>query len=375
MTQLFSPFHIPAPSGGINLTNRMVVAPMCQYSAHDGLANDWHLTHWTNLMNSGAAALIIEATGVTSEGRITPRCLGLWNDACEVALTDHLKRARALTPKTTLVGIQLAHAGRKASSHIPSQSGASIPPTDPLGWQTLAPSNVPQLAHEHPPEALDQKGIDTIVKAFGVAAERAARAGVDFIELHGAHGYLLHQFLSPVANKRTDDYGGSLENRMRFPLAVMAAVRAAYDGVIGMRVSATDWVEGGFVPEEAVIFANRLKESQISYMHVSSGGVASGQKIPVGPGYQLPFAKLIKEQTGIPTIAVGMITDPHQAEKVLEDGQADLVAFARAFLYKPRWGWEAAAVLGGQVEAVEQYWRCLPREHQHVFKEIKIGGR
>jgi 2,4-dienoyl-CoA reductase-like NADH-dependent reductase (Old Yellow Enzyme family) len=375
MTQLFSPFHLPAPSGGINLANRMVVAPMCQYSAHDGLANDWHLTHWTNLMNSGAAALIIEATGVTPEGRITPRCLGLWNDACEVALTDHLKRARALTPKTTLVGIQLAHAGRKASSHIPSQSGASIPPTDPLGWQTLAPSNVPQLPHEHPPEALDQKGIDTIVKAFGVAAERAARAGVDFIELHGAHGYLLHQFLSPVANKRTDEYGGSLENRMRFPLAVMAAVRAAYDGVIGMRVSATDWVEGGFVPEEAVIFANRLKESQISYMHVSSGGVASGQKIPVGPGYQLPFAKLIKEQTGIPTIAVGMITDPHQAEKVLEDGQADLVAFARAFLYKPRWGWEAAAVLSGQVEAVEQYWRCLPREHQHVFKEIKIGGR
>ena len=375
MTQLFSPFHVPAPSGGITLNNRMVVAPMCQYSAHDGLANDWHLTHWTNLMNSGAAALIIEATGVTSEGRITPRCLGLWNDACEAALTDHLKRARALTPKTTLVGIQLAHAGRKASSHIPSQSGASIPPTDPLGWQTLAPSNVPQLPHEHPPEALDQMGIDAIVKAFGVAAERAARAGVDFIELHGAHGYLLHQFLSPVANKRTDEYGGSLENRMRFPLAVMAAVRAAYDGVIGMRVSATDWVEGGFVPEEAVIFANRLKESQISYMHVSSGGVASGQKIPVGPGYQLPFAKLIKEQTGIPTIAVGMITDPHQAEKVLEDGQADLVAFARAFLYKPRWGWEAAAMLGGQVEAVEQYWRCLPREHQHVFKEIKIGGR
>jgi len=375
MTQLFSPFQLPAPSGGITLANRMVVAPMCQYSAHDGLANDWHLTHWTNLMNSGAAALIIEATGVTPKGRITPRCLGLWNDACEEALTDRLKRARALSPKTTLVGIQLAHAGRKASSHIPSQSGASIPPTDPLGWQTLAPSNVPQLPHEHPPEALDQKGIDTIVKAFGVAAERAARAGVDFIELHGAHGYLLHQFLSPVANKRTDEYGGSLENRMRFPLAVMAAVRASYDGVIGMRVSATDWVEGGFVPEEAVVFANRLKESQISYMHVSSGGVASGQKIPVGPGYQLPFAKLIKEQTGIPTIAVGMITDPHQAEKVLEDGQADLVAFARAFLYKPRWGWEAAALLGGQVEAVEQYWRCLPREHQQVFKEIKIGGR
>jgi len=374
MSLLFSPYHLPAPNGGITLSNRMVVAPMCQYSAHDGLANDWHLTHWTNLMNSGAAAVIIEATGVTDVGRITPHCLGLWNDACEAALTDHLKRARALAPKV-LVGIQLAHAGRKASSNIPSHGGASIPPTESSGWQTLAPSNIPHLPHEHPPAALDQAGLDAIKKAFADSAERAKRAGVDFIELHGAHGYLLHQFLSPVANQRTDEYGGSLENRMRFPLEVTAAVRAVYDGVLGMRVSATDWVEGGFTPEEAVIFSERLKESQISYMHVSSGGVAAGQKIPVGPNYQVPFAQLVKEKTGLPTIAVGMITEPKQAEDIIAQGQADLVAFARAFLYKPRWGWEAAAVLGGQVEAVEQYWRCLPREHQHVFKEIKIGAR
>ena len=374
MSQLFSPYHLPAPNGGISLANRMVVAPMCQYSAHDGLANDWHLTHWTNLMNSGAAAVIIEATGVTDVGRITPHCLGLWNDACEAALTDHLKRARALAPKV-LVGIQLAHAGRKASSNIPSHGGASIPPTESSGWQTLAPSNIPHLPHEHPPAALDQAGLDAIKKAFADSAQRAKRAGVDFIELHGAHGYLLHQFLSPVANQRTDEYGGSLENRMRFPLEVTAAVRAVYDGVLGMRVSATDWVEGGFTPEEAVIFSERLKESQISYMHVSSGGVAAGQKIPVGPNYQVPFAQLVKEKTGLPTIAVGMITEPKQAEDIIAQGQADLVAFARAFLYKPRWGWEAAAVLGGQVEAVEQYWRCLPREHQHVFKEIKIGAR
>lgn len=374
MSLLFSPYHLPAPNGGITLANRMVVAPMCQYSAHDGLANDWHLTHWTNLMNSGAAAVIIEATGVTDVGRITPHCLGLWNDACEAALTDHLKRARALAPKV-LVGIQLAHAGRKASSNIPSHGGASIPPTESSGWQTLAPSNIPHLPHEHPPAALDQAGLDAIKKAFADSAERAKRAGVDFIELHGAHGYLLHQFLSPVANQRTDEYGGSLENRMRFPLEVTAAVRAVYDGVLGMRVSATDWVEGGFTPEEAVIFSERLKESQISYMHVSSGGVAAGQKIPVGPNYQVPFAQLVKEKTGLPTIAVGMITEPKQAEDIIAQGQADLVAFARAFLYKPRWGWEAAAVLGGQVEAVEQYWRCLPREHQHVFKEIKIGAR
>ena len=374
MIQLFTPFNLPSPSGELTLANRMIVAPMCQYSANDGVANDWHLTHWTNLMNSGAAAFIIEATAVTDIGRITPRCLGLWNDACEQAFSDNLKRARALSPKT-LVGVQLAHAGRKASSHIPSQGGASIPPNEPTGWQTVGPSNIPHLSHEHPPVALDKEGLEAIKNDFAQAAIRAKRSGIDFIELHGAHGYLLHQFLSPVANQRTDEYGGSLENRMRFPLEVTAAVRAVYDGVLGMRVSASDWVENGFTPEETVEFANRLKESQISYIHVSRGGVASGQKIPVGPGYQVPFAQLVKEKTGLPTIAVGLITDPDQAEEIIAKSQADLIAFARAFLYKPRWGWEAATKLGGQVEAVEQYWRCLPREHQSVFKELKIGGR
>ena len=374
MSQLFSSYHLPAPNGGITLPNRMVVAPMCQYSAIAGVANDWHLTHWTNLLNSGAAAFIIEATAVTQNGRITPRCLGIWNDACEAAIQDRISRARALSPKA-IVGIQLAHAGRKASSHIPSQSGASSAPTEPDGWQTVGPSDVPHLPHEHPPLALDKAGLELIKNAFATSAQRAQRAGVDFIELHGAHGYLLHQFLSPVANHRTDEYGGSLENRMRFPLEVVAAVRAVYDGVLGVRVSASDWVEGGFTPEETVVFANRLKESQISFIHVSSGGVAATQKIPVGPSYQVPFAKIVKAETGIPTIAVGMITEPQQAEDVIASGQADLVAFARAFLYKPRWGWEAAAALGGQVEAVEQYWRCLPREHQKVFKELKIGGR
>ncbi len=374
MSHLFSEFHLPAPNGGITLPNRMVVAPMCQYSAIDGVANDWHLMHWANLMNSGAAAFIIEASGVTKTGRITPRCLGIWNDACEAAITDHLKRARAIAPKT-IVGIQLAHAGRKASSHIPSESGASIPPNEGEGWQTVGPSNVPHLPHEHPPVALDKAGLEEIKQAFATAAQRAHRAGVDFIELHGAHGYLLHQFLSPIANHRTDEYGGSLENRMRFPIEVFAAVRAVYDGVLGIRVSASDWVEGGFTPDETVVFANRLKEHQISFIHVSSGGVASNQKIAVGPNYQVPFAKIVKAQTGLPTITVGMITEPHQAEAILENQEADLIAFARAFLYKPRWGWEAAAALGGQVEAVAQYWRCLPREHQHVFKELKIGGR
>ena len=374
MSHLFSEFHLPAPNGGITLPNRMIVAPMCQYSAVDGIANDWHLMHWANLLNSGAAAFIIEASGVTDTGRITPGCLGIWNDACEAAITDTLKRARAISPKS-IVGLQLAHAGRKASSHIPSEGGASIPPGEAGGWQTVGPSNVPHLAHEHPPLALDKAGLEQIKAAFAASAQRAQRAGVDFIELHGAHGYLLHQFLSPIANHRTDEYGGSLENRMRFPIEVFAAVRAVYDGVLGVRVSASDWVEGGFTPQETVIFTNRLKEYQISFVHVSSGGVASSQKIAVGPGYQVPFAKIVKEQTGLATIAVGMITEPHQAEAILENQEADLIAFARAFLYKPRWGWEAAAALNGQVEAVAQYWRCLPREHQHVFKDLKIGGR
>lgn len=374
MSNLFSEYHLPAPNGGITLENRMVVAPMCQYSSIDGLANDWHLTHWTNLFNSGAAAFIIEATAVTPEGRITPKCLGLWNDACEAAIKDHLQRARALAPAIK-VGIQLNHAGRKASSNVPWEGGDLIPPTGKNGWQTVGPSAIPQLETENPPIALDHAGLKLIKEAFVEAAKRAQRIGVDFIELHGAHGYLIHQFLSPIANQRTDEYGGSLENRMRFPLEVFEAVRAVYNGVLGIRVSASDWVANGWTPEETVEFGNQLKKFQVSFMHISSAGVSSAQKIAIGPGYQVPFAKMVKQVTGLPTIAVGLITEPSQAEAILANGEADLIAFARAFLYKPRWGWEAAAELGGSVEGSKQYWRCLPREHQAVFKTLKIGQR
>jgi 2,4-dienoyl-CoA reductase-like NADH-dependent reductase (Old Yellow Enzyme family) len=374
MSLLFTEFKLPAPNGGITLANRTVVAPMCQYSSIDGLANDWHLFHWANLLNSGASALIIEATGVTADGRITPHCLGLYNDACEAALTDHLQRARALAPAVK-VGIQLCHAGRKASSAAPWEGGALIEPSQPNGWQTKAPSAIPQNLGEVLPLALDQAGLDEIKAAFVQAAIRAQRVGVDFIELHGAHGYLIHQFLSPVANQRTDDYGGSSANRMRFPLEIFAAIREVYKGVLGIRLSASDWVADGWTPEETVVLSNALKAYDVSYIHVSSGGVSSAQKIAIKPGYQVDFAKKIKEETGLPTIAVGLITDPTQAQEILERGEADLVALARAFLYKPRWVWEAAAVLGGQVEAAPQYWRCLPREHQNVFKTLKIGQR
>jgi len=374
MSLLFTEFKLPAPNGGITLANRTVVAPMCQYSSIDGLANDWHLFHWANLLNSGASALIIEATGVTADGRITPHCLGLYNDACEEALADHLHRARALAPAVK-VGIQLCHAGRKASSAAPWEGGALIEPSQPNGWQTKAPSAIPQNLGEVLPLALDQAGLDEIKAAFVQAAIRAQRVGVDFIELHGAHGYLIHQFLSPVANQRTDEYGGSSANRMRFPLEIFAAIREVYKGVLGIRLSASDWVADGWTPEETVVLSNALKAYDVSYIHVSSGGVSSAQKIAIKPGYQVDFAKKIKEETGLPTIAVGLITDPTQAQEILERGEADLVALARAFLYKPRWVWEAAAVLGGQVEAAPQYWRCLPREHQNVFKTLKIGQR
>ena len=374
MSKLFTEFQLNSPRGQMTLANRMIVAPMCQYSSEDGLANDWHLTHWTNLMNSGAGAVIIEATGVTADGRITPNCLGIWNDAGEQAITERLKRARKLAPQG-LVGLQLCHAGRKASSQVPWEGGALIPPASPGGWQTVAPSAVGHNPNEPVPKALDLAEMAAIKEAFAQAALRAERAGVDFIELHGAHGYLLHQFMSPLANLRTDAYGGSSANRMRFPIEVFAAVRAVYRGVLGIRVSASDWAQGGWTPEETIILAQALQAHDISYIHVSSGGVSYQQKINLGPGYQVSFAKQVKAATGIPTITVGLITEPQQAEDILQAGDADLIAFARAFLYKPRWGWKAAAALGGQVEAAQQYWRCLPREHQQVFKTLKIGQR
>ncbi|WP_180125881.1 NADH:flavin oxidoreductase/NADH oxidase [Rhodoferax sp. BLA1] len=373
MSLLFSPLHLPSPRGGITLPNRMVVAPMCQYQAVDGCATDWHLMHWGNLFNSGAAMFTIEATAVQPEGRISPKCLGLWDDRTEAALAHHLQRARALAPATT-VCIQLAHAGRKASSAVPWQGGQLLAP-EQGGWQTVAPSPVPHLPTETPPTELSLAGLVQAREAFVAAALRAQRIGVDAIELHAAHGYLLHQFLSPLANQRSDAYGGSFENRCRFPLEVFAAVRAAYDGVLGLRLSATDWVEGGWDLPQSEVFCQQLKVAGCDFIHVSSGGVSPQQKIALGAGYQLPFARAIHASSGLVTTAVGLITDADQAEAVLQAGDADLVALARVFLYEPRWGWHAAARLGGTVTASPSYWRCLPREAQAAFGQVRIGGR
>ena len=373
MSLLFSPYTLPSPRGGLQLPNRIVIAPMCQYSAVDGLAADWHLAHWTSLLNSGAGLLIIEATGVTPEGRITPHCLGLWDERTAAAMGDVLTRARRNAPPVP-VCLQLGHAGRKGASAAPWHGGALLTP-EQGGWTTVAPSPLPQLPGEAAPAELTLAQIAAIREAFVTAAQRAKAIGIDAIELHGAHGYLLHQFLSPLSNQRTDAYGGSLDKCLRFPLEVFEAVRAVFDGPLGMRVSATDWVEGGWDVAQTQEFARRLKALGCDFMHVSSGGVSPQQKIPVGPGYQVPLAREVKQACGLPTMAVGLITQPQQAEDVLQAGDADLVAIARAVLYKPRWGWEAAAALGGQVQASEPYWRCLPREANGIFGNVKIGMR
>jgi 2,4-dienoyl-CoA reductase-like NADH-dependent reductase (Old Yellow Enzyme family) len=373
LSLLFTPFELKAPRGALTLHNRIVIAPMCQYSAVNGEAGDWHLAHWTSLLNSGAGLMTIEATGVTPDGRITPHCLGLWYDRTEQAMGNVLQRARKNAPVMP-VCIQLAHAGRKASSAAPLHGGGLLKAGEG-GWLPLAPSALPQLPDEPPPAAMTAAQLVEVREAFVAAAKRAQRIGIDAIELHAAHGYLLHQFLSPLANQRTDEYGGSLDNRMRFVLEVFAAVRAVFDGPVGVRISATDWVEGGWDLPQTQELSRRLKALGCNFMHVSTAGVSPLQKIAIGPAYQVPFASEVKKACGLPTTAVGLITEPQQAEAILQAGDADLVAMARALLYKPRWPWEAATALKGTVQASEQYWRCLPREAQGIFGNVKIGQR
>ena len=371
MSKLFSPITL----GPLELANRIAVAPMCQYSAEDGRPTDWHMMHLGQLAISGAGLLIIEATAVTPEGRITYADLGLWSDAHAAALEPVIHAMRKHAP--IKIGVQLAHAGRKASSDLPWHGGANIPPDREHGWQTEAPSAVPQAEGETVPHALDAAGLQRIKDAFAAAARRADALGLDAIELHGAHGYLLHQFMSPIANRRTDDYGGTLENRIRFPLEVFDAVRAAVspEMVVGMRISASDWVDGGWDIEQSIVLARALEERGCQFIHVSSGGVSPRQQIPVGPGYQIEFAGRIKAATSMPTIGVGLITEAKQAETILQTGQADMVALARAMLYDPRWPWHAAAELGASVSAPPQYWRSQPHEFKHLFGDTRLGQR
>ncbi len=348
---------------------------MCQYSADDGRANDWHLVHWAQLLQSGAGMFTIEATAVTREGRITHGCLGLYDDACEAALTTFLARARKQAPAVP-VAMQLAHAGRKASSAMPWDGGKLIAIGDG-GWRPVAPSAVPHSPQEPPPAALDVAGIEAIRDAFAVAATRAGRAGIDALELHMAHGYLLHEFLSPLSNHRTDAYGGDRERRMRLPLETFDAVRAAWpaDKPLGVRISAVDWVDGGITLDDSIALVSRLVLRGVDWIDVSSGGVSSAQKIPLGPGYQVPLAREIRRVTGAVTMAVGLITDPAQADAIVAHGEADLVALARAMLWDTRWPWHAAAALGHSVPAPKQYWRSPPREAAKALAGVTVGMR
>ncbi|WP_298401373.1 NADH:flavin oxidoreductase/NADH oxidase [Sphingobium sp.] len=365
--KLFQPFHV----GGLRLDNRIVIAPMCQYSAVEGEMTDWHLMHLGQLAQSGAALLTIEATAVLPEGRISYADVGLWDDRTQAAMKRVLDGVRAHSDMP--IAIQLGHAGRKASVEPPWKGGAQIAPDHDLGWQTVAPSPLPFTPGTNAPMALDKAGIDRLRDAFVAAAKRADNLGLDAIQLHGAHGYLMHQFLSPLSNKRDDDYGGSLENRMRLPLEIFDAVRAAFpaEKAVTMRVSGTDWVTGGWDIDQTIEFAKALEARGCSAIHVSSGGLDPRQDIPVGPSYQVPLARAVKQAVDMPVIAVGLITDFEQAEAIVGTGDADLIAIARTILYDPRWPWHAAAHLGASVKAAPQYLRCQPRQYRHLFDAPK----
>ena len=345
--QLFTPVEL----GGVTLPNRIVVSPMCQYSAVDGSAQPWHQVHYGMLAMSGAGLLCLEATHVEREGRITQGCLGLYSDENEAALKPVIEWIRGWMPGVKL-GVQLAHAGRKASAQRPWKGGGPLTQADApdLPWTTYGPS---ALAYDpdkkwHTPVALDAVGLKRVKEAFVSAAERSLRLGFDVIELHGAHGYLLNQFLSPLSNHRTDEYGGTAEKRRRFPLEVFEAVRRTWpaEKALGVRLSAIEWVEGGITIEDSIETARQFKALGCDFVDVSSGGNAPGQKLSVGPGYQVPFSARIRKEAGIKTWAVGLITEPEQAEKIIVAGEADCTAHARPFLIDPRWAWNAARALG-----------------------------
>lgn len=353
MSKLFSPIKMR----GMELHNRVVVSPMCEYSAVDGNAQDWHLMHLGQFSVSGIGLIITEAAAVEARGRITHQCLGIWNDDNEAALSRVVNFCRQ--HGQAKLGTQLAHAGRKASTHRPWEGRNSLAP-DEGAWETVGPSGNPHADGWHTPKGMSEEDLATVKQAFVDAVERADRIGFDMIEAHGAHGYLLHEFLSPIANTRDDEYGGSLDNRMRYPLEVFAAMREKWpeEKPMGLRVSSTDWVEGGWNADEAVEFARRLKDLGCDYICASSGGVSEEQKIVLGEGYQVQFAEKIKREAEIATMAVGMIYDPHHAESLVAEGKADTVALARGLLFDPHWPLRAATVLGAETPAPPQYQRA-----------------
>jgi NADPH2 dehydrogenase len=352
---LFSPIKL----ADLTVPNRIVVAPMCQYSANDGVGNDWHMTHLGMLANSGAGLLILEATHVERLGRITHGCLGLYSDACEDALARIVAHCRRIG--TAKLGIQLAHAGRKASSQRPWEGAKALPPgEDP--WPTIAPSALPFGPGWHTPRAMIEEDMVRVRAAFADAAKRAVRVGFDAVELHLAHGYLLHSFVSPLSNKRNDEYGGALAGRMRFPLEVARDVRAAIprDIPLGARITGTDWLDGGLTADDAVTLTKALKQAGLDYVDISSGNITYDSRAPSDPGYNVPIAEQVRREAGLPVRTVGMIVNAKQADAIVAEGKADMIALARAVLDDPHWGWHAAQDLGAAVARPVQYARSAP---------------
>ena len=343
MRKLFSPLTLR----GITFANRVWVSPMCQYSAVDGVATNWHDVHIGAFATGGTGLIMMEATGVSPEGRISTQCLGLWNDEQADRLKPIVKFSHQMDTK---IGIQLAHAGRKGSC-LPPWSDHPMAGLDEGGWECVAPSAISFGGKYPTPRALTENEISELVKAFGAAAKRAVATGFDLVEIHAAHGYLIHQFLSPLSNTREDEYGGSFENRIRFLLEIIDEVRSAVPESMPLflRISASDWLEGGWTIDDSVALAKIAKVRGVDLIDVSSGGTSSGAPVPVGPGYQVPFADQIRNQADIPTAAVGLITEPEQAEEIVSSGKADAVMMAREFLRNPRWPLFAAQKLGCEV--------------------------
>lgn len=367
MAKLFEPIYF----GNLRITNRIIIAPMCQYSAQQGLVTFWHAQQWANYALSGAGLVIVEATAVQPEGRISYADLGLWNVEQQQQIQKLLQQVKTIAPTTTFA-IQLAHAGRKASTDKPWLGRNQISEHDNNGWKTVAPSAIAFDPEDELPHALTVIEIKKIQDDFAASAKRAVDAGFELIELHAAHGYLLHQFLSPLANQRQDEYGGDFKHRIRMTLETFQAVKRVVpeNYPIGVRLSAQDWVDDGWTLAETVELSKQLEQLGAAYIHISSAGLHIEQKIDIKAGYQVEFAAAVKQAVKIPVIAVGLITTAQQAEDILQNHQADAIAIARAALYDPRWAWHAAAELGETITTAPQYLRCQPHQLKSLFESF-----
>lgn len=352
---LFSPVKI----GPVSLSNRVVVSPMCQYSADDGSMNDWHLQHAMQMAMSGAGMFVVEATAVERQGRITHHCAGLYSDQNENAMQKVLNGARSVATNDLKFAIQLSHAGRKGSHHVPWRGGQALTINEDA-WITAAPSAVPFKKGSPLPEELNKNGMQKIIQNFVDATKRAVRLGFSAIELHGAHGYLIHEFISPVSNQRGDEYGGSLSSRMKFPLEIFTNVRKVVPShiALGIRLTGVDWHNNGLSIEDSKKVAKQFEEHGADYLCISSGGIITGLKIPIAPDYQVHLAEAVKDVVSIPVRAVGLITTAKQANDIIVKKKADMVALARAFLANPRWGWDASIALKHPIKVPPQYERA-----------------